>query len=81
MSKPRFPFLMMFQWEGDNSTLRVWVRKAGEGRWHAFRVTPTSDGQYELHAWGRRVLGVPRIVADLLVGALPGPDVDATEVV
>jgi hypothetical protein len=71
---------MMFSWEGDNSTLRVWIRKAGEPRWHVYRVTPNTEAEYELHAWGRRILGVPRIVAELLVDTLPGPTVADFEV-
>lgn len=77
----RHAFMMMFQWAGDNTTLRVWVRREGVGRWDVWNVTPTPDGQYELHAWGRRVFGVPRPVADLLVRVLPGPDVVDAEVV
>lgn len=74
------PFTMMFQWAGDNTTLRVWVRRKGVPRWDVWNVTPNPDGQYELHAFGRRIFAVPRSVAELLVKVLPGPDVEPVEI-
>lgn len=60
----------LFGWAADGRTLEVWTRRAGHS-WDCWRVSPTVDNEYELYAYGRRVLAVGHDVASLLVRLLP----------
>lgn len=75
------PFALKFAWSRYRQANRypdllVWLRLPGQWEWSKWNVTPSYEGQYELYAFGNRVLAVGFEAAELLVRLLPyrGPE-------